>query len=98
MDSEEEGLIAQKLAERSEKIANMVSSSYQIGDAVVLDTVDGHRYFGFYVGINTFPQLMIMIAHCCMNFKGGWDKKWFDNIVSIPTANIQYFNAVPAKR
>lgn len=87
-----------KKEERSIKVAELISKNYQIGDAIVLDTIGGSRYFGFYLGITDYPQPMIMVAGCCVGFKGRWDEKWFNNINSVPTGEVSYFNAIPVKR
>ena len=98
METNADRLANTKLRKRGEQVANIIASKYQIGDAIILDTTNGTRYFGFYVGINEFPRLMVMVAHSCVNFNGEWDKKWFQGIISIPTSDIQYFNAVPVKQ
>lgn len=108
MESEEDRKIAEFIerqerlektkAERAEKVAELISRNYHIGDAIVLDTIGGTRFFGFYAGITEFPSPMIMVAASCIGFKGKWNEKWFDCIRTIPTGEVEYFNAIPVKR
>jgi hypothetical protein len=98
MDYIKQGITRESIKQRGVHIAELIAANYEIGDAVVVDTTNGDRYFGFYAGLTEFPQNMVMVAKKCVNFNGAWDKKWFDGISSVATTEIAYFNATPVKQ